>query len=93
MVRLYQNSCAVQTENGLIALKKPCLYRFGLFFVPVEEVASEVFGCFTWQTDGVVAVSDRPVELTRGAARILAHQLRAPARYAEPDVHAAFAHP
>lgn len=90
-IRFLRGRAAVFVDGELLALKKPCFARFGLFFVPIVEVASEVFQCFTAETDGVVAVSSRPVELTKGAARILAHQLHAPARYPEPDPEAYFA--
>jgi len=68
-------------------LKKPCFSRYGLFFVPIVHAAEELFGCFTGENDGVVAVSERPVQLSKGGARIIAHSLNAPARYPEPVIH------
>ena len=86
--RFYNDSTAVFLNDEMHALKKPCFHRYGLFFVPVVEVVSELFDRFTAETDGVVAVSSKPVELSRGAARVMAHQLGAPARYPEPVIAA-----
>ncbi len=89
--RFLKNSSSVFVNGEIHSLKKPCFHRYGLFFIPIEEAASELFGCFASENDGVVVISRCPVELSKGAARILAHQLNAPARYPEPDIYSYFA--
>ena len=84
--RLWKDSSVIYADDGIHALKKPCFHRFGLFFVPIAEAAAELFGCFTSENDGVVLISARPAELCKGTARILAHQLHAPARYPDPVI-------
>lgn len=70
-LRVYGESCNAIYNNSYHTLKKPCIYRSGVFYLPILEIAGELLQLFAAQTDDTVILSHRYCELTKGAARIL----------------------
>lgn len=68
---LYMESCNVIWNGVCHTLKKPCIYRGGTLYLPIREIAGELWNLFTAETDNAVIVSKRYCELTKGAVRLL----------------------
>lgn len=68
---MYGESCNVIYNGCVHTLKKPCIYRGGVFYLPILEIAGELLQLFSAWTDDTVILSRHYCELTKGAARIL----------------------
>lgn len=77
-ITFLEKSLVVYINDEVFGLNKPSMYIDGVFYIPLKDVASELFNSFVSIVNDVVYVSKHFVDLTRGTARIIKEVLQVP---------------